>query len=407
MSAEKIPKRELDQLARMEAAFDKIDRLLYRLGVQGLQRMSEASADELRALIQVAHNASLIRIERELEKINTYTRQYLDRDPLFRMSAYMDAINRVWLLNRAARKARARGERPKEMLDLIGEARRVYAPVGEPLELQPLAASGWVTDTGFVGVTLYMKAQGEEGLLQISNARPTLHFGDDPRQLYGMGVSDIHEETFRDLAHRAWCFVGAKRSRDDRLSVHKDLQIGKSVYLGARAYQTYAVDRWREALARIQAAERSPLPTSAPVFILITPAEMGPLQLDQKRGEATATLKDESGAEMTLWVPMRAENNFLIDNLEHMLAPKGAGAPPPMVSKGRRRRKVGAKLPRILPDALFGRITVVEDQLRFHPMTGIFDEAVSVPRLENKRVNEIHLSLEDLRGVKRGRKILS
>ncbi|MBU1431825.1 hypothetical protein KKF91_14890 [Myxococcota bacterium] len=390
----------------MSTAFDKVDQLLYRLSVQGLQRITQASADELRALSQTAHNASLVRIERELEKINTYTQQYLARDPLFRMSAYMDAINHVWLLNRAARRAVA-AETPSEALvEVLGAPRRVYSPVAEPLDLQPLAAEGWVTDTGFVGVSLYLRSAHEEGLLQISNARPTMHFGTDPGQLYGMSIGADKEESFRDLAHQAWRFTNAKRAPDGRLSVHQGLEVSRGIYLGAQAYQPYMVSSWRAILSRIQRAERSALPTHAPVFVLISPAFMGPLTLDQKRGMATALLKDQAGAEMTLIVPMRPENNMLIDNLEWMLTPPGA--PQPVPQGGRvKRRKVAGHGPRLRPDALFGRASVAGDQLFFHPMTGIFEGAVTLSGLEGARVNEIHLSLEALRGARREARVTS
>ena len=66
-----LNKAERAKLERMADAFDKIDRLLLRLAQQGLQRMSKSSADELKALEQLAHNAALISIERQIETLGT------------------------------------------------------------------------------------------------------------------------------------------------------------------------------------------------------------------------------------------------------------------------------------------------------------------------------------------------
>ena len=53
-------------------------------------------------------------------------------------------------------------------------------------------------------------------------------------------------------------------------------------------------------------------------------------------------------------VPLREENNFLVDNLERMLGKK---------------RKVA-------PNALFGRATLAAGRLKLFPYTAIFNQAV-------------------------------
>lgn len=370
-----LPKKTRDQIARMDAAFDKIDALLVRLGVQGVQRLSRASADELGALKQTAHNAGLITISRELEALSTCTTRYLDRDPTFQMGDFTGAVNRIWLLNRAARARRAAGDLPDAMLDLNGRARRSFTILREPLDIQALGAFGWVTDSGYVGITVHCHAEGRAPV-QLTTARPTMHFGTDPEGLYGFGLNDSLSQTARDMAHGAHRLTHAKISSDDRLSMHAELQITAAPYLGGRAYAAHRVTDWRQILDRIRAADASPVQRSDGVLVLAEAASMSALVSDRTRAVATATLRDARGAALTIHVPLRREMNTLIDNLEAL------------------SRKSQ-------PHSLFGKAWVAEDELRFTPYTAVYEKAQKIQRFK-RAVHGLHLSLERPVGLDAG-----
>lgn len=364
---EALSKRVVEQIERMDAAFEKIDALLLRLGVQGVQRLSRSSVDELGALKQTAHNAGLITISRELESLATFTTRYLDRDPTFAMGDFTGAVNRIWLLNRAARAQRGRGALPDDMLDLNGRARRSFTILDTPLDIQALGAFGWVTDSGFVGVTLHCHCEGRAPII-LSVARPTMHFGTDPEALYGFGVNDALSQTARDLAHGAHRLIHAKLSSDDRLSMHADLQITAAPYLGGRAYAAHRVSDWRQILERVRSADASPVQRSDGVLVLAEAVSMSAVITDRTRAVANATLRDARGAALTVHVPLRREMNTLIDNLE-ALARSSA------------------------PLSLFGRAWVEDDALRFMPYSAVFEQAQTIERFK-KPVHAVHLSLE-------------
>ncbi|MGK0359590.1 MAG: hypothetical protein ACI9U2_001892 [Bradymonadia bacterium] len=387
----KLPKRVVDLIARMGDAFDKIDALLLRLGVQGVQRLSRASVDELGALKQTANAAGLIYISRELDTLATLTTRYLDRDPTFAMRQFVGAINRVWLLNRAARVRHATGELPEAMLELNGRARRSFEILDHPLDVQTLGAFGWVTDSGYVGVTLHCEmtrhadetAHADEtehadpplggqaqsrGLVQLSVARPTMHFGTDPEMLYGFALNDALTQSPRDMAHGAYQLRQAKLSSDNRLSMHADLQIAPAAYRGGSAYAAYRVTDWRQVVERIRAADASPVKRTDGVLILAEAQSLSAVVQDQTRAIATANLRDARGAVLTVHVPMRTEHNTLIDNLERL-----------------------ARSPR--PHSLFGRAWIEDDALRFMPYTAVYAEPQTIQRF-GRRVHTVHLSLE-------------
>ncbi len=391
--SEALNKRERDTLGRMSTALDSIDRLLVRLGLQGLQRMTATSVTELQALEQTAHNAALVNVERQLNLLQTYVQRYLDKDPLFNMGQYAGTINRLWLLNLAARRSFEQGQAPSAMIDVLGEARRSYTTVERPLMLQPLGASGWVSDTDFVGVTIYFFVDGMPGTIyQASNAKPTAYFGTDPRGLLRQSISDYVTFSIHDMAHSAFEFRNAKVSRDGRLSLHKDLYVKKAPYIGARAYGALACRTWIELSERLKAAEANPISGGGVTYVFIAPASLGDLSIDEKGARAHGEVFDARGAQLTLEVALRKENNFLIDNLELLF-----GAPTNVPEKGTAR---GPKASAPRPDAFFGTAWISGGQLKFFPYTAIYNQAVILNDHGKQRVNEIHLSLESLKDVR-------
>ncbi|MBH24320.1 MAG: hypothetical protein CMH57_07710 [Myxococcales bacterium] len=376
----KLSKAERKKLDRMEVALDRIDALLLKLGQQGLQRMSRSSLTELQASAQTAHNAALIAIERQLEVLATLSERYMERDPLFQMSQYMATLNKLWLLVGATRRRHEAGETPDELLDLIGAARRKYEVLDDPIVVQALGASGWVTDTDFVGVTIYMGVRGQPGVIyQASNAKPTRYFGTDPRGLLNQSVSDYLPYTIRDFAHGAFTFSNAKVSHDGRMSLHKALRVSEAPYTGSAAYKEFAVGRWTELVERLRENELNPLSGSGSTLAYLEPSGFGELEIDMKSSLASSPLLDDKGATLMMEVSLREENNHLIDNLEAMLD---------------NRRSFP------LPAALFGRVSVRQGQLKLYPMTAIYDESVTLYR--GPKVHEVHLSLEKIKYSKSG-----
>lgn len=355
---------------------EHLENALYSQGLTGLQRLTPASLSALDALVQSAHNAGLFTVERLFETLSTQCRRYLDRDPLFRVSQYTGTVNKLWL-TLAQVKARARaGASPEAMVDLVGEARRSYVTAPAPLTLQCLAASGWVSDTDYVGITALFAAEGAgDAVYECSNAKPTMYFGNDPRQLLHQSVGGVDGYAMADLLHGSFVFDPPKVSADRRLSLHKDLTIRPSTYLGLRAYAPFRVASWRDLVARIRQRGVSVLTGLEAVYAMIEPSRVSALVVDEKEARAVATLYDAEGAAMTLDVALREENNFVVDNLERLYGDK---------------RQV------LRPGALFGRVTVRRGALCFAPLTALYDQAVRLGGRNSGAVNEVHLSLEPL-----------
>lgn len=358
------------QIERMHAALDRADALLEALARQGLQRVSRSSSLELQSLAQVAHAAGLVRIEREIAALDTHLVRYLDADPLFRAEAWLSAANRLWLLVGRTRARLVEGAAPSEMLELIGEARRRYEPVEGPVAVAPLGASGWLTDTGFLGITVWL-ASGE-AVLQAALVRPVAGFGREPRRLLFQPPSDRLDLTLFDLAHTAYVLSGVRRSADGRLALHRDLLAVEAPDPGPAVYGPWRAGSWVDVLRRLGASDPGPLGEAPTALVYVEPRGWGALELDDKRARARMELWDAEGARMWIQARLAPEDDLLVDNLAALQEPA------------------------VRPRGLFGRARLGGGELRFEPFTAVYDPPVRLKIRRERRAHQVHLGLEPL-----------
>lgn len=364
-----LPRAALNRRERLGAALEICERVLLRLGRQGLTRLSRAAVAELKALVQTAHNGGLVKLERTLESLATTVEHYLDRDPNFRPGRYVDRLNRAWLLLEIGRRVHRTEEDPAQFPGELGQYRRSYAVLEAPLTVQALGASGWVTDSGFVGITVHLR--DDERDYQLSNARPADYFGNDPRRLLRYPLSDYLDLSIQDLSHGAHTLHHAKLAWDGRISVSGELDVQPAAWSGA-VYDDCTASSWRAA-ADLLGDQLTPLEGAPARRVLLEPRGWGRLEVHPTHGIARMPLTDGAGAVLAIEVPLRPENNLLIDNLELL-----------------------SKRPALRPPALFGQLRV-DAGLRFQPMTAVYGELRTLKeRRAPRQVNEVHLSIEDV-----------
>lgn len=364
-----LPRAAVNRRERLQEALELTETALLRLGRQGLTRLSRSSVTELQALVQAAHNGRLVKLERTLEQLATTVEHYLDRDPNFRPERYVERLNRAWLLLEVGQRVLATGHNPSDHPAHLGEPRRTYVEQADPLVVQALGASGWVTDSGFVGITVHLK--GPDRIYQLANARPVDWFGNEPVRLLRQPLSDALDLAIQDLAHGAFRLHHARVSWDGRISASGDLFVEPAAWSSA-AYAGCAADSFAEAAALLSGG-MSPLEGAPSRLVLITCHRWEPVRVDPKAGLASLVMRDPAGVALSLEVPLRPENNLLIDNLELL-----------------------SKRPALRPEALFGRLRVAGG-LRFEPMTAVYAAPIKVnSRRQSLEVNEVHLNLEPL-----------
>lgn len=355
-----------DRLAACDTT-ERVERLLRRVAQAGIRHLSRPVSRELVAFERSAHAAGLVHLERELGALGAEVERCLDRSHQFRASSLVDRLVRLHRRAADARQALAGPPSPDDDR-LLGVARRRYEPVAGTLVAQAVAATGFVSDAGFVGVTVTLVTEGGDEL-QATVVRPSDAFGDDPRRLWYQPVSQVTLVTLAELAHGAWRLDDVRRSSDGRLSLHAGLVAMPAPPTPRQALAPYLVPGWREATDRL-AAE---LDDAAGVRVCVEGLRPGPCAVDETRGTATVDFTDARGATARMVVPMVPRHDVLLDNLARLRA-----AP---------------------PGALLGVLQAGAAGLRFEPQTAWFDAPVRVQHARVGAVQQVHLALEPLQGA--------
>ncbi|MCB9684578.1 MAG: hypothetical protein H6735_06050 [Alphaproteobacteria bacterium] len=352
-----------------DGVIERLGDLLDRLAFGGLRHSGRELVAELEAAVPTAHVAKLVRVERELAALATHLERYSARDPTFQPWAWVNACNRCWTLLRAA--ARAEGDEA-ERERIVGVHRRRYVPVEGPVTVQAVAASGWVTDSGFIGITVHLWVAATGQLLLATLARPSAVFGTEPRRLLFQPVSEVTPLTVHELAHGAWVLDDVRLSSDGRLSLHQGLQAHPAPPMLALATRALRVEGFDGALGALVSEQIDPVPRSDPRPVLVEIGAIGPVHVDRTHARATCDLRDRAGGSARVVVPLRPEHDLLVDNL------------------GRLRARPCA--------AMVGRFAVVGGEARFEPWTALFDEPQKLGFRRAGAVQEVHLALEPLPG---------
>ncbi len=335
-----------------------------RYAVAGLGRLGDTVPAELEALRQVAHHAGLIRAEREIEALSTVVDRWTRRDPLFRPDAWLSGLSRVFSLLVAAR--RVEGASEEIVRAVLGEVRRTYHPVKGALVVTALGAHGWVTDSGFVGVTVALSA--ETLVILVSNTRPTLAMT-SPQGLWNLPLSEGTGLSPADLATGAWRLENARVSDDGRLSMAAGLVVTRLPPPGLSAWEPYRVAVWTDLVDRLTGPP-DPLASSAAVFVLLEPTDVSEPVSDEVRNQVVVRLCDSVGAEVRVVVTVRPETAILRENLA-------------WVAANPHRRPIG----------WFGRCDVDAHGIRLDVWTLLFDGAV---RTRRGLANVVHVTMETL-----------
>lgn len=371
----KLSPAEQAKLDRVGPALDRVDRLLVQVARHGLQRATAATVRELRTVAQTAHHARLIRLERELEGLATQLQRYLGRDPSFRPRRFVATANRIWLLARQTRAVLGEASSPADLEPIAGVPRRTYVPLEGPLGVVCVAASGWVTDSGFVGVTAHLYDLESDRFVQASMVRPERMVGPDPVRLLRYPLSDVTAMTVQELCHGAWVLDGVKMSSDGRLSLHRELMAMPGPEPGRRALDAMAVESAHDILDRMQSDGLDPLGGAQRRLVLIEPVTVGPVHVDDTHALAMVSVTDRHGAVMRVSVEIRPQNDLLIENLERL---SGSWAPAGLVAEA----------------------GLSDRSIRLTPLSAVYAEPVSLGR-RISATHLVHLSVESLEKARR------
>lgn len=354
---------------RAADALRRVDSALTRLIDSGLDRLTPGALDELREMERVAHQGRLTRIERELSALAGLGARYLARDPTFVIGGWVGACERLENLRSAARSVLDTEQHPARD-EILGVPRRTYVPMNGIVRVFALGASGWVSESGYCGITVYLWDGAR--VLQATKVLPVATIGNDPRRLLFQPLSEDTPLSIHELSHGAWDLDDVRLSSDGRLSLHGGLKASPAAPIGLRAYEAHHCADVTEVIERIAAREVDPVGWGAPILAYVEISGIRAVGTDETRARGRAEAVDRAGNVLEINVPLRPEHDLLLENL--------------------------VRVGRLPPIGLFGRVSVGGRAVRIEPYTAIFAAPVSLALRRRNQVQEVHLGLEPLPG---------
>ncbi|MEQ1571778.1 MAG: hypothetical protein ABMA64_39490, partial [Myxococcota bacterium] len=349
---------------------ERVEAWLRRTLDAGLERAGAGDVEEARELARTAHHARLVRLERELAGAATQLERYLRRDPSFSLPAWVATLGRLDQLARATARHLDHGEGDADTL--LGVMRRVYEPLAGTIEVAALGASGWVSDSGFCGITIHLwdRRAGRPWLASV--ARPVAVVGSDPRRLLFHPISEVTPLTLHELAHGGHVLDDVRVSSDGRLSLHTQLVATPAAPCRPDDYRAYAVGGAAEVVDRL-AAEAIGALGGGSALVFVDGCAVRDVAIDPTAARGSATVVDGAGARLEVSVPVRPETDLLLENLARVA----------------QRGRVG----------LFGRAWLRGASVGFEPYTAVFDAPVRLSVRRGTEVQAAHLSIEPIAGT--------
>jgi hypothetical protein len=133
------------------------------------------------------------------------------------------------------------------------------------------------------------------------------------------------------------------------------------------------VDHAAAIVERLGDEELDPIGGRASALVYLEPARIQAVGINEVHARVTAEIVDRTGAVLKVVVPVRPENDQLVENLVRLSTP---GAP------------------RVL--GVFGRAWLAGGDLGFLPITATFEAPVTLRARRGVAVHELHLSIERL-----------
>jgi len=364
------------KIARIPPALDQVEAFLQRLADQGWQRVTPVTLREVRTMVQVAQHARLVRIQRELAKLETQLERYLQRDPSFSPHGLLGTVNRIWLLDRATRRALPDADNVADLEGIAGTPRRTYHPQDGMLDVVAVGARGWVTDSGYVGVTAYLWQRDGARWLEATMARPERMFGPDPKRFLRMPLSDATPITLQEFCHGAWTLDDVRLSPDRRLSLHRELVVVPTAIAARQGLATVAVPDLAAIVDRLEAEPSGPLDEAPRALVYLEGVRVERPTVDDTRALVRSAILDRHGQRLSVTVPLRAEYDVLVDNLEQCSTPAWT------------------------PDGLLAEAALGRDAIALSPISAVFARPVTLGR-RVASTHLVHLTMEPLKRARR------
>ncbi|MFX0094836.1 MAG: hypothetical protein ACFFBD_24080 [Candidatus Hodarchaeota archaeon] len=362
----------------VQTCLTDLEQLVVDLATQGLQRVSSATIEWVNALAIKARTAKLANLERHLKYLADLIDKYLEKDISLDVSQFLTRLNYISSLISLSQKS-LEGFIIENVppVAIFGQLRSEYVPIGD-LDLQCIGGKYWQTDTGFIGVTIYLYDLEKKRILSVVNVRPELYA--PPQGIYhvptnAMGLS------MAEFAHGRFYFSNAKINAKGNISLASDVIVHSTPQLPPNhtAFQDLLFDDWLQLVDTLRQREFSPLPGSGyqmDDLKLVQPSQYGKFALNEIKQFWFAPLLDNAYRTLSIYIRNNPQNLEIVNNINHLFESNH------------------------LPQAIFGRVFAAEGQLLIEPISAIYYQGIKLwTKKGPKLVSDFHLSLESIEEV--------
>ena len=374
---------DLDIPESISSVLDELEKIIVIFLENGTQRISQTTLEWLNTLIIRAHTHKLIKIEKSLKKLQTIFLKYLEKSVADDTTTFLSLLTEIHNFIMLTKFILDNPQHPYlPAVAILGQARSEYFSVNDINQCLLLGIEGWISDTGMVGVTAYFitfdkNENISDNFFTASNIRPIQNIPEkSPIMLYGFKT--YSEITFRDLSKESlYSIRNVKFNQNKNLSFHKNLEINP-IRLNLNEIKTKFLYKitysdWYELLDKIQNKPLSPIGERDNDFLfLLEPSRYVSFELDYISQKWKSPLIDKNGKLLYLIVPNENSPHIAnkIKNFQLMF----------------NQNK--------LPNALFGKLDFLEDEVVFYPISGWFYQGFTAKGKYGSTVTRISYNLD-------------
>ncbi|MHA1198759.1 MAG: hypothetical protein ACTSQF_05330 [Candidatus Heimdallarchaeaceae archaeon] len=327
----------------VEPALNKINDWFSKIFLNGVQRISKENLDELQALIITAHTTKVARLERDIQSLKKVIELYLSKDPTFSFTRLTSILSRIAITCKSVRDYQNGKQLPPHRIKLLTgtqdekkEHKKILA--------QTLGVSGWMTDSGYVGVTAYLYDLTNRQMIAATNARPltAMKYMDRGRYrrsrrssapnselknietiLNFQTNSNIAMNEFGGASFQIW---NAKitQAYPSKLSLSKNLKLFKYKTLpwNSSKFMTIRFDDWAEVQDQIHKIESEGLSLFPQLFGLFKIKRFSEMIHDDIEKTYSFKVYDKNYNSMNVMIPDKGRNHYTIETFKDLIQAK-------------------------------------------------------------------------------------
>ncbi len=356
----------------IETALNKINDWFSKVFLNGVQRISKENLDELQALIITAHTTKVARLERDIQSLKKIMELYLNKDPTFNFSRITSILSRIAITCKTIRDYKNGKQLSPRLIKLLTgtqDEKKEY----KKIIAQTLGVSGWMTESGFVGVTAYLYDLSNRQIIAATNARPLTAMKYMDRNRYRRSRrsssssanselrnietilnintnSDISMNEFTSASFQIW---NAKitQAYPSKLSLGKYLKLFRYKALPwiSSKFKTIKYDDWIEVQEHIHNIESEGLSLFPQLFGLFKIKRFSEMKHDDIERTYSFKVYDKNYNSMDVTISDKGRNHYTIETFKDLISSE------------------------TFPPWIFGQARIASDgNMSFWPISGIW-----------------------------------